>query len=73
MYTYKSKCRFRLFVFIDDGVLEIRPNQIVKSKKSINSPHLILLEDKKPKIKKPTKVIKKEKKSIKEGWHDASA
>ena len=47
--------------------------QIVKSKKSINSPHLILLEDKKPKIKKPTKVIKKEKKSIKEGWHDASA
>lgn len=73
MYTYKSKCRFKMLVFTGDGVLEIRPNQIIKSKKSIKSPHLILCEEKSEKIIKPKRFIKKEKKVIERGVLDASA
>jgi len=62
-----------MLIYVGNELLEIRPNQIIKSRKKLNSSHLILIENKKSKSIKIKKATKKQNKTIKGEWPDASA
>ena len=67
MYTYRSKCRFKMLIFGDDRIIEISPNQTIKTRKQIDNPHLVLIS---PKKKSP--VLQEKKTTIIEENLDAS-
>ena len=58
MYKYKSICRFKMLIFVDHSILEIRPNQIITRNTPLE--HELLREIKKSN-KKP-KVVQYKKK-----------
>ena len=61
MYKYKSICRFKMLVYTDTDILEIRPQQIIESSVEIKHPHLKLIEPK----KKKKKAVKKKQYKVK--------
>ena len=44
MYKYKSTCRFKMLVYSNSDILEIRPQQIIESSVVLNHPYLQLLD-----------------------------
>ena len=58
MYTYRSKCRFKMLIFGDDRIIEISPNQTIKTRKQIYNSHLVLISPKKkdPILQEKTKI-----------------
>ena len=61
MYTYRSKCRFKMLIFGDGRIIETSPNQTIKTIKQIDNPHLVLISPKKkqaPVIKENRQVTK---------------
>ena len=67
MYTYRSKCRFKMLIFGDDRIIEISPNQTIKTRKQIDNSHLVLIS---PKKKDP--ILQENKKTTTEETLDAS-
>ena len=43
MYKYKSTCRFKMLVYTDTDILEIRPQQIIESLVELKYPYLKLI------------------------------
>jgi len=62
MYKYISTCRFKMLVYTDDSILEVRPQEIIESLVELDYPYLKLIEPK----KKITKNKKQYKTKIKE-------
>ena len=62
MYKYISTCRFKMLVYTDDSILEVRPQEIIESIVELDYPYLRLVEPK----KKVTKKKKQYKTKIKE-------
>ena len=58
MYTYKSTCRFKMLVYTDSDIIEIRPQQVIESLIILDHPYLQLLKDN----IKPKKVYKSKNK-----------
>jgi hypothetical protein len=60
MYKYKSTCRFKMLVYTDTSILEIRPQQIIESDQVLNHPYLKQIIIEKPPVakKNPIKKIK---------------
>lgn len=58
MYKYKSTCRFKMLVYTDTDILEIRPQQIIESSVEIKHPHLKLIIPKKKTVKKKQYKVK---------------
>jgi len=57
MYKYKSTCRFKMLVYANTDIIEIRPQQVIESPISLDHPYLQLLEGsvKSKKVYKPKK------------------
>ena len=62
MYTYRSTCRFKMLVYSDSDILEIRPQQVISSSISIEHPYLKLINEKKDKPVSTRKYTKKQPK-----------
>lgn len=61
MYKYKSTCRFKMLVYVDSDILEIRPQQIIESAVELDYPYLKLIKPEiRVKYKKKTKLKTKE-------------
>jgi len=58
MYKYKSTCRFKMLVYTDTNILEIRPQQIIESLEEINHPHLKNITPSKKIVKKKQYKVK---------------
>lgn len=58
MYKYKSTCRFKMLVYTDTDILEIRPQQIIESSVEIKHPNLKLIVPKKKTVKKKQYKVK---------------
>ena len=65
MYKYKSTCRFKMLVYANTDIIEIRPQQVIESPISLDHPYLHLVEEdiKPKKIYKP----KKKKETLADG------
>jgi len=58
MYKYKSTCRFKMLIFVNNNILEIRPNQIITRETPLR--HELLREVKGPSEK--SKIVQPKKK-----------
>ena len=59
MYKYKSTCRFRMLIYAQSDIIEIRPQQVIESPIRLDHPYLHLIEDS-VKLKKEQSKKKKE-------------
>lgn len=44
MYKYKNKCAFRLLIYFEGELINVRPNEIIRSKTEINIPYLVRVQ-----------------------------
>ena len=66
MYKYKSTCRFKMLIYANTDIIEIRPQQVIESPISLDHPYLHLVEDP-VKPKKTYKPSKKKKETLVDG------
>ena len=58
MYKYKSTCRFKMLVYTDTSILEIRPQQIIETSQELNYPYLKEIITEKPPVAKKKRIKK---------------
>ena len=66
MYKYKSTCRFKMLIYANTDIIEIRPQQVIESLIILDHPYLQLLKDN-IKPKKVYKPSKKKKETLVDG------
>lgn len=66
MYKYISTCRFKMLVYTDDSILEVRPQEIIESSVELDYPYLRLVEPKN-KVTKNKKQYKTKNKEVDNG------
>ena len=64
MYKYKSTCRFKMLIYTDSGIVEVRPQQVLEFETTMDHPYLQLIEDAKP---KKTYKPRKKKETVTDG------